>query len=57
MGKYNGISNQMRKDAVIKIYEKYQWSGLSTRYIWKNFIYPEFGISERTLYNYLKQSL
>ena len=53
---FNGQCADRRKKAVLRIYETYKNTGLSNRYIWKNYIYPDFGISERTFYNYLKQS-
>ena len=36
------------------IYERYARTGLSNREIWRRYIYPKFGISERALYNILK---
>lgn len=41
---------------VVTIYNAYKNSGLSNRDIWKRYIYPVYGISERTYYNYLKKS-
>lgn len=45
-----------RVEAVNEIYDRYAKSGVSNRYIWRHYIYPQFGIAERTLYNYLKRS-
>ena len=56
MQTYNGTSADKRKQAVLNIYEAYKNTGLSNRYIWKHYIYPTWGISERTFYHYLKHS-
>ncbi len=37
-----------------RVYDEHSRSGLSNREIWRRWIYPRFGISERTLYNMLK---
>ena len=39
---------------VNQIYETYAKTGLPNREIWKRYVYPMFGISERTFYNMLK---
>lgn len=52
----NGKSAEVRKKAVLSVYEAYKNTGLSNRYIWKHYIYPTWGISERTFYLYLKHS-
>ena len=52
----SGKSAEIRKKAVLNIYEAYKNTGLSNRYIWENYIYPIWGISERTFYHYLKHS-
>lgn len=52
----NGISYQMRVKAVNAIYDKHIRGGVSNRYIWRTYIYPIYGISERILYKYLKKS-
>lgn len=49
-----GISYQKRVKDVNEIYNKYVKMGLSNRTIWRRYIYPIYGISERTLYMYLK---
>ncbi len=43
-----------RIKAVNEIYDRHAKSGVSNRDIWRRYIYPQFGIAERTLYNYLK---
>ena len=37
-------------------YDTYVKTGLPNREIWKRYIYPKYGISERTFYNLLKAS-
>ncbi|RUL59105.1 hypothetical protein EHV08_04550 [Prevotella koreensis] len=49
-----GISYQKRVKEINAIYDKHVKSGLSNREIWRRYIYPIYGISERALYNYLK---
>lgn len=39
---------------VNRIYQEWARTGLSNREIWRRYIYPVYGISERTLYGYLK---
>lgn len=51
-----GVSYQKRVQKIIAVYDSHSRSGLSNRAIWRRYIYPEFGISERTLYNYIKAS-
>lgn len=46
-----------RVKVVNEIYDRHSKSGLSNRDIWRRYIYPQFGIAERTLYNYLKGSI
>ena len=38
---------------VIEIYQKHKLPGVSTAHVYRNYIYPEFHISNATLYNYL----
>lgn len=51
MGKLSGISYQKRITEINRIYDKYAKSGLSNREIWRRYVHPIFGISERTFYN------
>lgn len=51
-----GLSYKKRIADVLKIYQSYARSGLSNREIWRRYIYPRFGISERTLYNLFNAS-
>lgn len=66
IGKYNqlkgfalpkGESYKKRIQAVNAIYDKHAKRGLNNRLIWRMYIYPLFGICERTFYNYLKRDL
>ena len=52
--KRQGLSYQKRVADINRIYDLNARSGLSNREIWRRFIYPRFGISERTFYNILK---
>lgn len=50
-----GNSYKARIQAVNAIYDKHVKDGVSNRHIWRAYIYPLFGICERTFYNYLKR--
>ena len=56
MTKRRGVSYQKRVEEVNRIYDREVKRGLSNREIWRRYIYPVYGISERTLYNLLKAS-
>ena len=49
--KRRGVSYQKRLADIDRIYSKYVAQGLSNREIWRRYIYPVYGISERTMYN------
>lgn len=51
-----GVSYKKRVADVERIYDEHSKSGLSNREIWRRYIYPVYGISERTFYNILKVS-
>ena len=51
--KGNFYHKQVRE--VNAIYDTLVKTGLTNREIWRRYIYPRFGISERTLYYYLKK--
>lgn len=51
-----GNSYAVRVKAVNEIYDRHIRSGISNREIWRRYIYPQFGIAERTMYYYLKHS-
>lgn len=42
-----------RVKEVNEIYDRHARSGLSNREIWRRYIYPIYGISEKTFYNYV----
>lgn len=50
-----GKSYKKRVQRVNAIYDKHAKNGLSNRHIWRMYIYPLFGICERTFYSYLKK--
>lgn len=49
-----GISYQKRALEINRIYETHAKEGIPNREIWRRFVYPVYGISERTFYNLLK---
>lgn len=54
--KRHGVSYQKRVHDVNKIYDEHSRSGLSNREIWRRYIYPAFGMCERTFYNLINAS-
>lgn len=52
-----GVSYLKRVADINRIYEQWSRTGLSNREIWRRYIYPIYGISERTLYNMLKKDV
>lgn len=54
MNKRHGVSYQKRVKEINKIYDNYASRGIPNREIWRRYIYPIYGISERTFYNVLK---
>ena len=54
MAKRHGVSYQIRVQEINRIYDKHVRRGLPNREIWRRYIYPVYGISERTFYNLLK---
>lgn len=51
-----GRSYIQRVIEVNEIYDSHARSGLSNREIWRRHIYPKYGISEKTFYNYINAS-
>lgn len=49
--KLRGVSYSKRVADINRMYDQYARSGLSNREIWRRYIHPAFGISERTFYN------
>lgn len=54
MGKKPGKSYQKRVSDINRIYDQYAKKGIPNREIWRRYIYPVYGICERTFYNLLK---
>lgn len=53
MIKRRGLSYKKRVEEINRIYDRYARSGLSNREIWRRYVYPIYGITERTFYNLL----
>lgn len=56
MAKRRGVSYQKRVTDINRIYDEHAKRGLPNREIWRRFVYPVYGISERTFYNILHAS-
>lgn len=56
MAKRLGVSYKKRVEEINRIYDREIKRGLPNREIWHRFIYPVYGITERTFYNILKAS-
>lgn len=56
MAKRLGVSYQKRVEEINRIYDREVKRGLPNREIWRRFIYPVYGITERTFYNILNAS-
>lgn len=56
MRERRGVSYQKRVADINRIYDEYAPKGLPNREIWRRYIYPVYGVSERTMYNILKAS-
>lgn len=56
MGKMHGVSYQKRVADINRIYDEYARRGVPNREIWRRYVYPVYGVSERTFYNLLKAS-
>lgn len=54
MGRKPGISYQRRVADINRIYDYYAPKGVPNREIWRRYVYPLYGVSERTFYNALK---
>lgn len=50
---FTGCSYAKRVKEVNEIYDEYAKTGLSNRAIWRKYIWPIYGISEKTFYNYI----
>ena len=51
------MSYAKRVADINQIYDVYAKTGLPNREIWRRYVYPKFGISERTFYNLLKAQM
>lgn len=56
MAKRRGVSYKKRVEEVNRIYDQEVRRGIPNREIWRRFIYPVYGITERTFYNILNAS-
>ena len=56
MRKRRGASYQKRVTDINRIYDQHAKSGISNREIWRRYVYPVYGICERTFYNLLNAS-
>lgn len=54
--KRQGVSYKKRVEDINRIYDREIRRGLPNREIWRRYIYPVYGVSERTFYNILKAS-
>lgn len=48
-----GLSYEKRVADVNEVYDRYVKTGLSNREIWRRYVWPRWGMSERTFYNML----
>ena len=56
MAKRRGVSYKKRVEEVNRIYDREAKRGVPNREIWRRYIYPVYGITERTFYNLLNAS-
>ena len=56
MRPFKGNSYEKRLKEIIEIYDMYAPIGVSNVHIWRIYIFPKYGICERTFYNYLANS-
>ena len=56
MAKRRGVSYKKRVEEINRIYDREVKRGVPTREIWRRYIYPVYGITERTFYNILNAS-
>lgn len=56
MAKRHGVSYQKRVADINRIYDEHAKRGIPNREIWRRYVYPVYGISERTFYNILNTS-
>lgn len=56
MAKRHGVSYQKRVADINRIYDEHAKRGIPNREIWRRYVYPVYGVSERTFYNILNAS-
>lgn len=56
MAKRCGVSYKKRVEEINRIYDREVKRGVPNREIWRWYIYPVYGITERTFYNILNAS-
>lgn len=56
MAKRCGVSYKKRVEEINRIYDREVKRGVPNREIWRRYIYPVYGITERTFYNILNAS-
>ena len=56
MTKRHGVSYLQRVADINRIYDEYAKKGVPNREIWRRYVYPVYGVSERTFYNLLNAS-
>lgn len=56
MSKRRGVSYQKRVEEINRIYDREAKRGVPNREIWRRYVYPVYGVSERTFYNILNAS-
>lgn len=56
MARRIGLSYKKRVEEINRIYDREAKRGVSNREIWRRYIYPMYGVSERTFYYLLKAS-
>lgn len=56
MAKRRGVSYKKRVEEINRIYDREVKRGVPNRDIWRRYIYPVYGITERTFYNILNAS-
>nr|DAO18636.1 MAG TPA: hypothetical protein [Caudoviricetes sp.] len=56
MAKRRGVSYKKRVEEINRIYDREVRRGIPNREIWRRFIYPVYGVTERTFYNILNAS-
>lgn len=57
MARRRGVSYKKRVEDINRIYDREARRGIPNREIWRRYVYPVYGISERTFYNILNASI